>query len=97
MTIQDLKKMKKEILTPCDVASVLGCDPGVIRLQAGQNIKQLGFPASKIGTRIKIPRRAFIDWFEGRLVANVAGSFEGTEDEQEKAQRQWPGNGYPTG
>ncbi len=66
MTIDDIKKMDKEILTPNDVARVLGCDPNVLRYQARQDIKQLGFPASRIGTRIKIPRKAFINWFEGR-------------------------------
>ena len=66
MTIQDIKTMKKEVLTPRDIAPVLQCDPNVIRRQASDDIKQLGFPASKVGSRIKIPRQAFIDWFEGR-------------------------------
>ena len=64
MTIEDIKNMDKEILTPTDIANVLGCDPNTIRLQAKKDIKQLGFPAAKIGTRIKIPRKAFIRWFE---------------------------------
>ena len=63
MTIEDIKKMDKEILTPCDVAPVLGCDPNLIRYQAKQDINKLGFPASLLGTRIKIPRRAFIAWY----------------------------------
>jgi hypothetical protein len=70
MTIEDIKKMDKEILTPGDIAPVLGCDPNVIRYQAKQDIKQLGFSASKIGTRIKIPRKAFIAWFEGNKICN---------------------------
>lgn len=65
MTIDDIKKMDKDILTPGDVAPVLQCDPNVIREQARQDIKKLGFPASKIGTRVKIPRKAFIAWYEG--------------------------------
>ena len=65
MTIQDIKNMDKEILTPGDVAPVLGCDPNIIRFQAKQDISQLGFPAAKIGSRIKIPRLAFVKWFEG--------------------------------
>lgn len=65
MTIEDIKKMDKEVLTPGDVASVLRCDPNVIREQARQDIKKLGFPAAKVGTRVKIPKQAFIDWFEG--------------------------------
>lgn len=66
MTLEDLKKSKKEVLTPGDIARILNCDPNVIRYQAKQDIKQLGFPASKLGSRIKIPRQAFIDWFEGK-------------------------------
>lgn len=69
MTIEDLKNLKKDILTPADVAPILGCDPGIIRYQADKDIRQLGFPASKIGSRVKIPRLAFINWFEGRLVS----------------------------
>lgn len=68
MTIEDIKKMKKEVLTPGDVAAVLHCDPNVIREQARQDIKLLGFPAAKVGTRIKIPRQAFISWFEGNKI-----------------------------
>lgn len=65
MTIEELKHSNKSILTPGDIASILECDANTIRYQAKQDIKQLGFPASKIGTRIKIPRQAFIDWYEG--------------------------------
>ena len=65
MTIQDLKELEKDILTPGDIAPILGCDPNVIRYQAEKDIKALGFPATKIGTRVKIPRLAFIKWFEG--------------------------------
>ena len=60
--------MNKDVLTPVDIAPVLGCDPHLIRYQAEKNIKQLGFPATKLGTRIRIPRQAFINWFEGRDV-----------------------------
>ena len=66
-TIEDIKKINKEVLTPGDIAPILRCDPNVIRYQASTDIKQLGFPASKIGSRVKIPRRAFIEWFEGRM------------------------------
>ena len=69
MTIEEIKKSTKEILTPDDVAPVLRCDPNVIRYQAGKDIHQLGFPASKIGSRVKIPRQAFIRWFEGSLAS----------------------------
>ena len=66
MTIEDIKKMDKEVLTPGDIAPVLHCDPNVIRYQAAHDIKQLGFPCSKIGSRVKIPKQAFIKWFENK-------------------------------
>ena len=66
MTIEDIKKMKKEVLTPGDIAPILHCDPNVIRHQAKIDVNSIGFPVSKIGSRIKIPRDAFIRWFEGR-------------------------------
>jgi hypothetical protein len=66
MPISDIKKLDKEILTPNDIAPILGCDPNVIRRQAKEDIKSLGFPCSKVGSRVKIPKQAFIDWFEGR-------------------------------
>ena len=66
MTIEDLKKLDTEILTPNQIAPILCCDPNIIRLQAKKDIRQLGFPAAKIGSRIKIPREAFIAWFEGK-------------------------------
>ena len=63
MTIEEIKKSTKNMLTPGDIAPVLECDPNVIRHQAKQDINSLGFPASKVGSRIKIPRLAFIAWF----------------------------------
>ena len=65
MTISELKKSNKEMLTPKDIAPILGCDPNIIRHQAKEDIKQLGFPATKLGSRVKIPRKAFINWLEG--------------------------------
>ena len=66
MTIEDIRNSDKEILTPGVISPILECDPNIIRRQAKEDIKQLGFPASKIGSRIKIPRKAFIDWYEGK-------------------------------
>ena len=64
MTIEDIKNLDKEILTPADIAPILRCDPNVIRFQAAKDIKQLGFPAAKIGSRVKIPKEGFIRWYE---------------------------------
>lgn len=65
MTIEDVEKMRKEILTPADIAPLLRCDPNVIRFQAEKDPSKLGFPVSKMGSRVKIPRAAFVKWFKG--------------------------------
>ena len=50
------------MLTPAQVAPVLGCNPQDIRVTARQAPELLGFPVAVIGTRTKIPRRAFLRW-----------------------------------
>ena len=74
MTISELKNLDKDILTPNDIAPILGCDPNVIRRQAKEDVYALGFPCAKVGTRLKIPRLAFIDWYEGKMGGNALGS-----------------------
>lgn len=66
MTLEEIKNSTKLVLTPGDIAPLLGCDPNLIRHQAKQDITKLGFSASLLGSRIKIPREAFIEWFTGR-------------------------------
>jgi len=57
---------EKSILTPADVAPILGVNPQSIRMQAQRNPSKLGFSVSVIGTRILIPREAFINWLTGK-------------------------------
>jgi hypothetical protein len=69
MTLQQIIDSTKEMLTPKDVAEVLGCDPYTINVQVRQDIaagvNSFGFPISKIGTRVRIPRRAFLRFVLG--------------------------------
>ena len=69
MTLQQIMDCTKEMLTPKDVAEVLGCDPYTINVQVKQDIaagvNSFGFPISKIGTRVRIPRRAFLRFVLG--------------------------------
>lgn len=64
MTLQQIMNCDKEILTPADVAEVLGCNAYSITLQAREDAKEgkssLGFPVIVIGNRTKIPRRSFL-------------------------------------
>lgn len=63
-TLEDIKAMDREMLTPAIVSQVVGCDPHYIRIQARADPEALGFPVSVQGSRTRIPRRAFIKWME---------------------------------
>lgn len=65
MTLDDIKTMTREMLTPSIVAQIIGCNPYYITIQARTDPDALGFPVSVQGTRTRIPRRAFIRWMEG--------------------------------
>lgn len=64
LTLDDLRKMEKETITPAVAAQVLRCDPNWIRVAARQGC--LEFPTVLLGSRVKIPRRAFIRYMEGK-------------------------------
>ena len=65
MTLDEIRSSKKEFLVPSDVAPVIGCDPYSINVQAREDIRALGFPCCRIGSRVKIPRIGFLRWMEG--------------------------------
>jgi len=65
MTVDEIRASNKDMLTPSDVAPVLGCHPFAINTQAKVDPSKLGFPVSLVGTRLKIPRLAFLRWFDG--------------------------------
>lgn len=62
MTFEEIERSGKDFLTPEDVSQVLGCHPYSLNVQAKEDIGKLGFPATKIGTRLRIPRLGFIYW-----------------------------------
>lgn len=65
MTLTEIINSDKDFLVPADVAEVLGCKAYSVNLQAHEDIGKLGFPASLIGTRVRIPRLGFINWITG--------------------------------
>lgn len=70
MTMNEIKSLKKDYLTPNDVAGCLGCAPYNINVQVRED-KQRGvnsfpFPTIMIKSRVKIPRVAFIKAMEGQ-------------------------------
>jgi hypothetical protein len=66
MTLDEIRNSTKEVLTPAEVAPILGCDPQDIRVQARLAPERLGFNVAVVGTRVKVPRLAFIRWLEGQ-------------------------------
>lgn len=60
LTLQDLVDSSKDFFTPKDVAGVLGVMPYTINIMVRDCPEQLGFPAFKIGTRVKIPKVPFL-------------------------------------
>ena len=60
MTLDEIRASDKTMLTPCDIATVLCCDPQLIRLQAREQPERLGFPVIVMGSRVKIPRKPFL-------------------------------------
>ena len=62
MTWPELLQSDKLVLTPDDVAPILGCNPSAIREQAQRDARLLGFPVTITGSRVRIPRQALF-WF----------------------------------
>lgn len=66
MTLDEIRALDREFLTPAEIAPILGCDPQDIRVTARQRPGTLGFPIAVIGSRCKIPRMAFLKWLDGQ-------------------------------
>ena len=62
MTLEEMKASDKLLLTPAEVAPVLGSDPHTVRCTARQRPELLGFPFTFSGNRMKIPRLPFLRW-----------------------------------
>lgn len=66
MTLDEIRSMTDAVITPAVASRVLGCDPAYIRVAAREDPGALGFPVILIGSRVKIPREAFVRFMEGR-------------------------------
>ena len=68
ITLDDIKRMDKELLTVQDVEKLLKIKGTTIRRAAREHPETLGFPVmlfGKGGKQVRIPRRAFIRFMEG--------------------------------
>ena len=62
MRTSEILKSTEDMLTPEQVAEVIGTSAQSIRDQAKAAPAMLGFPVSVTGTRVHIPRVAFCRW-----------------------------------
>lgn len=65
MTLDEIRALDCDMITPAQAAGVLGCDPNTIRIAARQRPELLGFPVSVVGHRTRIPRLPFIKFVSG--------------------------------
>lgn len=79
MTRAEIEHSALEFLTPEQASEVLGCKPYAINVQAREDPAKLGFPVCVMGSRVRIPRRAFLRWLEG-------GAPRAMTDEQVQAE-----------
>lgn len=63
MTIEEIRKSDKVVLTPTDIAPVLGVHP--YSINKAKKDGTLEFPATFIGKNLKIPRIPFLKYVEG--------------------------------
>lgn len=65
MTLEELEKAPREYLLAREVAPVLGMDPQSLRTAAREYPEALGFPVTVAGSRIVIPKAAFLRHMRG--------------------------------
>ena len=72
MTLEQIERMPKSMLTLQDVAEYLQADPATLRLQAREDPEALGFPIICCGSRTKIPKEGFVHYCRyGRSIIQI--------------------------
>lgn len=64
MTVEDIKALKDDFITPAQAASVMKMD--VSRVIGYAREGKLPFDVLESGNRVKISRRSFLAWAEGK-------------------------------
>ena len=77
MTLDEMVRSDKVMLTPTDVAEVLGCKSYSINLQAQRDPKALGFPVIVLGNRVHIPREGFLHFLKYGRALPDGGEIDG--------------------
>ena len=66
MTLKELEQLETEVLTPNQVAPILGCQPYSINIAVRDGKNPFPFPVIKMGSRVRIPKRPFINAMLGK-------------------------------
>ena len=65
MTLQELEQLETEVLTPAQVAPILGCQPYTINVATKDGKNPFPFPIIRLGTRVRIPKIPFLKFMKG--------------------------------
>ena len=66
MTLEDVRGMAEDVLTPAIVADVIGCSGFTLGRMAHEEPEKIPFPVLCIGRNTYIPRSGFINWMDGK-------------------------------
>ena len=64
-TLEDVRRMEEDMLTPAIVAEVIGCSGFTLGQIAHEEPEKLPFPSLCIGRNTYFPRSGFINWADG--------------------------------
>lgn len=78
--LERLEALDKETLTPKDVSAFLGCNPYSINVRAKQCPESIPFPFFLNGSRVIIPKLAFIRWAKGEANTSIEQKEMAIED-----------------
>lgn len=67
MTLQELEQLDTEVLTPKQVAPILGCNPYSINVATKDGKNPFPFPIIRMGTRVRIPKMPFLKAMRGEI------------------------------
>ena len=67
MTLQELEQLETEVLTPKQVAPILGCQPYSINVAVKDGKNPFPFPVIRMGTRVRIPKTPFLKAMRGEI------------------------------
>ena len=67
MTLQELEQLETEVLTPKQVAPILGCQPYTINVATKDGKNPFPFPVIRMGSRVRIPKTPFLKAMRGEL------------------------------